>query len=128
MRGTPLNIVAELEFSWVTSSRDGPMRGYTCVVAKRHVVEIFELTEGEAAAWARDLKRVAEAVFELVDPVKLNYEIHGNSLPHLHTHVFPRFVGDPFEGGPIDPKRVTTSPYSAGEFERFRRELGERLR
>jgi diadenosine tetraphosphate (Ap4A) HIT family hydrolase len=33
---------------------------------------------------------------------KINYEIHGNTLPHLHVHLFPRFDGDPFEGLPID--------------------------
>jgi len=32
----------------------------------------------------------------------VNYEIHGNSIPHLHAHVYPRFRGDRFVGGPID--------------------------
>ena len=31
----------------------------------------------------------------------MNYEIHGNSIPHLHLHLYPRFSGDPFEGRPI---------------------------
>ena len=31
----------------------------------------------------------------------MNYEIHGNSIPHLHLHLYPRFPGDPFEGRPI---------------------------
>jgi hypothetical protein len=44
---------------------------------------------------------VARVVNELFQPVKLNYEIHGNTIPHLHLHLFPRYVGDPFEGGPI---------------------------
>ena len=52
--------------------------------------------------------------------VKLNYEIHGNTIPHLHVHIFPGYVGDPFEGGPIDPKRIQESPYGTGEFERFK--------
>ena len=33
-----------------------------------------------------------------------NVEIHGNTIPHLHTHIFPRYPGDPFEGKPIDPR------------------------
>jgi len=33
---------------------------------------------------------------------KLNYEIHGNTVPHLHLHLYPRFDGDPFVGRPID--------------------------
>ena len=28
---------------------------------------------------------------------KMNYEVHGNTIPHLHMHFFPRYAGDPFE-------------------------------
>jgi diadenosine tetraphosphate (Ap4A) HIT family hydrolase len=40
-----------------------------------------------------------------VRPTKMNYEIHGNTLPHLHLHPYPRASDDPFVGGPIDPNR-----------------------
>ena len=33
-----------------------------------------------------------ERVFE---PVKVNYDILGNSVPHLHVHVIPRYADDP---------------------------------
>jgi len=36
----------------------------------------------------------------------MNYEIHGNTIPHLHLHLFPRFAGDPFEGRPIDGRTI----------------------
>lgn len=32
---------------------------------------------------------------EVMEPVKLNYSILGNSVPHLHTHVVPRYREDP---------------------------------
>jgi diadenosine tetraphosphate (Ap4A) HIT family hydrolase len=48
---------------------------------------------------------VAEAVSSVVSPIKMNYEVHGNTLPHLHLHLFPRQIDDPFVGGPIDPRR-----------------------
>jgi diadenosine tetraphosphate (Ap4A) HIT family hydrolase len=37
----------------------------------------------------------------LFDPVKLNYLTLGNTVPHLHTHVLPRYRDDPAPGGPI---------------------------
>jgi len=36
-----------------------------------------------------------------LQPVKLNYELLGNSLPHLHTHVMPRYGDDPRPGWPF---------------------------
>jgi len=33
--------------------------------------------------------------------VKLNYETLGNALPHLHTHVMPRYADDPKPGWPF---------------------------
>ncbi|MGB6535125.1 MAG: hypothetical protein WBF58_04100 [Xanthobacteraceae bacterium] len=53
----------------------------------------------------------------------MNYEIHGNTIPHLHLHIFPRYRGDPFEGRPIDRGLINASPYKANEFEDFVAEL-----
>ena len=36
----------------------------------------------------------------------MNYEIHGNTLPHLHIHLYPRQVDDAFVGRPIDIKEM----------------------
>ena len=49
----------------------------------------------------------------------MNYEIHGNTIPHLHMHLFPRYVGDAFENQPINPRIVKTAVYAAGEFADF---------
>ena len=83
-----------------------PLRGYVCLVAKRHVREPFELPEPEREAFWRDVDRVAAAMSAGLRPDKLNYEIHGNTLPHLHLHLFPRWQGDAFAGRPIDGRKV----------------------
>jgi diadenosine tetraphosphate (Ap4A) HIT family hydrolase len=51
--------------------------------------------------------------------VKLNYDVLGNSLPHLHTHVIPRYARDPKPGWPFP------FPDDQGEAdeEQFRRDL-----
>jgi hypothetical protein len=50
----------------------------------------------------------------------MNYEIHGNSIPHLYMQFFPRYRGDRFEGQPINPRIVVQPVYGPGEFERTR--------
>jgi diadenosine tetraphosphate (Ap4A) HIT family hydrolase len=115
--------VAELEVSSVMTGEDAPMPGYCWVPLRRHAVELHDLAPDEAAAYMRDLRRVSRAVQDVTGAIKLNYEIHGNTVPHLHTHVFPRYPGDRFEGGPIDPRAVKEPVYRAGELERFRAAL-----
>ena len=61
------------------------------------------------------------------EAVKLNHEIHGNTVPHLHVHIFPRYVGDAFEGRPIDPRAVREPVYGPGEFTRLRERVVEEL-
>ena len=61
--------------------------------------------EEQSRFW-NDAMNVARAVASVVEPIKMNYEIHGNTLPHLHLHLFPRHPDDPYVGGPIDPRRA----------------------
>lgn len=76
--------------------RPAIQRGLSVVVWRgRHVAEPTELSEAEAAAYWRELLRVGRAIEQVMDPVKLNYDILGNSVPHLHTHIVPRYREDP---------------------------------
>jgi diadenosine tetraphosphate (Ap4A) HIT family hydrolase len=82
--------------------RTGIQRGYTIVIWRgRHVAEPTELTEEEAAAFWREVRAVGRALEDHLAPVKLNYELLGNSLPHLHAHVIPRYADDPRPGWPF---------------------------
>ena len=125
--GGPQDIVAECASTWVTAQRDCPMRGYACLVSKRHVAELHELSDSEAAAFMRDAQHVSAALAVITKAVKLNYEIHGNTIPHLHMHFFPRYRSDQFEGGPINPRLVTQPVYGPGEYETFRVQLATAL-
>jgi diadenosine tetraphosphate (Ap4A) HIT family hydrolase len=107
--GGPLDIAATFSTCWATVPRQAPLVGYVCVVARRHVNEPFEMTLDEQAAFWQDTMRIAAAVASHVRPIKMNYEIHGNTLPHLHVHLFPRQPDDPFVGGPVDPRFVELS-------------------
>ena len=88
----------------MTAGRDAPPPGSVCLIAKSHVREPFELTGTVRRAFWDAVDRVAAALAARLEPkpVKLNYEIHGNTIPHLHLHFFPRTAGDRFEGRPID--------------------------
>lgn len=123
LRGKPSDIIAELEASYLMAGEDSPMKGYCFLMLKRHAVELYELPPEEANAFMRDVQRTSRAVHEITRAVKLNYEIHGNTVPHLHLHLFPRYVGDAFENQPINPRLIKTPVYAPGEFAEFARRL-----
>jgi diadenosine tetraphosphate (Ap4A) HIT family hydrolase len=82
--------------------RHGVVRGYSIVIWRgRHVAEPTELAWEEASGYWREVLRVARALEEHYRPVKINIEMLGNTLPHLHTHVRPRYLDDPAPFGPL---------------------------
>ena len=77
-------------------------RGYTLVIWRgRHVNEPTELDDAEAAGYWAEVLAVARALISVYEPLKMNYETLGNSLPHLHTHLVPRYTDDPRPGQPF---------------------------
>jgi len=84
----------------------------------RHVAEPTELGEEEAAGYWREVLRVGAALERHYQPVKLNYQILGNAVPHLHTHVVPRFAQDPAPGRPLPFPRGERPHLPEGELGR----------
>ncbi len=94
-------LVAELPHSIVLLGRWQYYRGYCIVVARRHATELSQLDENERHGYFADMCRAARAIEECFHPCKLNYEILGNQVPHLHWHLFPRYAGDPDRMHPV---------------------------
>jgi diadenosine tetraphosphate (Ap4A) HIT family hydrolase len=99
--GEPQNVIAEAAATWVTAPAEAQLPGYACVVSKLHVVEPFELPERESTSFWAEAMVAARVLAQLTGALKLNYGIHGNVIPHLHLHLWPRYVDDPYDTGGI---------------------------
>jgi diadenosine tetraphosphate (Ap4A) HIT family hydrolase len=97
--------------------RSSQIPGYCIVVwCLAHVAEPTDLDPEAAEVYGREVLAAGRAVIAAFDPVKVNYFTLGNSVPHLHTHVVPRFAVDPAAGGPIPWDQVVGPPvFSEGE-------------
>jgi diadenosine tetraphosphate (Ap4A) HIT family hydrolase len=94
--------ILEGQYSDAYLQRADVQRGYTLVIWRgRHVTEPIELDEAEAAGYWAEVLAVARALIAVYKPLKMNYETLGNSLPHLHTHLVPRYAEDPRPGHPL---------------------------
>lgn len=92
--------VLELETGYVVIGDFQFYKGYTLFLCKKHVGELHELDKEFKEKFLSEMSIVSEAVFNIFKPKKLNCELLGNSDPHLHWHIFPRYPNDP---NPIDP-------------------------
>lgn len=93
--------IIELERTRVLLNRDQFFPGYCFVIAREHVTELFHLDRVVRGTVMEEVNAVAAAVAALFRPDKVNYELLGNMVPHMHWHVVPRFRTDPLWPRPI---------------------------
>ena len=107
----------ELPHSWLSSEPTECIRGACHVISKRHAVELYDLSDSELLDLMREVSTYARALHTVTGAVKINYEIHGNTVPHLHVHLYPRYLDDPFSGRPIDYHAKRADLYAPGEYD-----------
>lgn len=81
--------------------RDGfPVsRGHSLVIPKRHMASFFDASEAERSALLTLLDVARNAAQAEFSPDGYNVGINdgaaaGQTVPHLHIHLIPRFEGD----------------------------------
>ena len=90
--------VCELNVSTVFLFKEQSYCGRCIVAYKDHAVELYELQGAELLAFMEDVNKVARAMKELFNPVKINYGAYSDKLPHLHMHLAPKYVDGPDYG------------------------------
>lgn len=121
-------LIAELATARAYLHEDQFFPGYVLFVLRRHATELYGLPASERATHLEEMSRVAEAIARVFQPVKMNYELLGNQVPHIHWHLVPRLATDPDLRQPIwrvDHDPVALDPATARErVEAIRRALG----
>ena len=121
--------IADLGVSRAYLNPDQFFPGWVFVVLRRHAVELYDLAPEERAPLIEDVARVARALAVVYRPVKVNYELLGNQVPHIHWHLIPRRAGDPDPQWPVWRVPHDPVPLSAecvrDRIEAIRRALGD---
>ncbi|MEI5680665.1 HIT family protein [Mesorhizobium sp. CCNWLW179-1] len=86
--------VADLRVSRWILGQNQYIRGYSILVLSSHAVELFELEKEVRSRFVDDIADASQALQRVLSPIKINLEIQGNVVPHLHCHIKPRFLGD----------------------------------
>ena len=93
--------IIPLKHSFVTLNRDQFFPGYVLLFTRGHVTELFLLKPRMRGPVMEEVSRVAQALQTVFQPDKINYELLGNMVAHMHWHLVPRFATDPLWPRPI---------------------------
>lgn len=73
--------------------------GHTLVIPRRHMGSLFEASADERSSMLTLLDRARDRLVAELSPAGFNIGINdgpaaGQTVPHLHIHLIPRFDGD----------------------------------
>ena len=93
------SIIDENELGFVVRDIFPVNPGHTLIIPKRHVSSYFELTDEEMLAHMELLRRAKLAIDAEFSPDDYNIGVNngplaGQTVPHVHIHVMPRYRGD----------------------------------
>ena len=63
------------------------------MVFQRHATELFQLAPTERFQLIEEVSQWPRSCPTFINAKKMNYELLGNQLPHIHWHIIPRLVG-----------------------------------
>lgn len=99
--------------------------GYCILIARRHATELSQLDVHERRGYLDEMCLLARAIEKAFQPPKLNYELLGNQVPHLHWHLFPRRADDP---DVLRPVWLALDQAERDEAEKLRLQAGSQSR
>ena len=113
------HFIADLGLSQAYLHEDQFFKGWTVVVFRRHATELFQLAPTERIQLMEEVTLVAKTLAQVFNARKINYELLGNQLPHIHWHLIPRLATDPAPLEPVwrvqhEPVHLPTQELQAG--------------
>ena len=96
--------------------KDQAHKGRCVLALKSHHRELWACEPPERADFAEDLARASKAIQDLWGRTKLNLASFGDTNPHLHFHIVPKYEGGFEFGGSFEitipqPVHLTEEEY-----------------
>lgn len=95
INGTNPMVLAELSGGYAVLGDTQFLPGYCVLLPKMEVNSLNDLPLEERTHFLRDMTILGDAVITVCDPLRVNYDILGNTDHFLHAHVFPRYDTEP---------------------------------
>lgn len=111
-RGENPRVVCRVSSGWVVLGESQFLRGYSLLLPDPVVPHLNAMNDDVRKTFLYEMTLVGDALMELTDAVRMNYEMLGNLAPALHAHVFPRYDD---EDEALRTKPVWSYDWEAGQ-------------
>lgn len=89
--GTNPMLIKELKGGYAVFGDVQFLPGYCVLLPKREVNSLNDLPLDEREQFLSDMSVLGDAIIASCNPLRVNYDILGNTDKYLHAHVFPRY-------------------------------------
>ncbi|MBC7969195.1 MAG: hypothetical protein H7Z11_03520 [Verrucomicrobia bacterium] len=93
--GTNSMVIGRVPSGWLVLGDVQFLRGYALLLPDPVVPDLNALEATGRSQFLHDMTVLGDALLEVTDAYRINYQILGNLEPALHAHVFPRYLTEP---------------------------------
>ena len=94
-RGENPTVVRRMKSGWVVMCDWQKLPGYLILLADPVVGSLNDLADPERRQFLADMALMGDALLEVTDAFRINYQILCNLDQFLHAHVCPRYAWEP---------------------------------
>lgn len=91
LRGENPTVICRMRSGFAVLGDTQFLPGYCVLIAYPEARSLNELTTKERQNFLLDMSLLGDGILHVCNPLRVNYEILGNSDIFLHAHVFPRY-------------------------------------
>jgi diadenosine tetraphosphate (Ap4A) HIT family hydrolase len=93
--GTNPKVICRMNSGWAVIGDVQFLEGYCLLLPDPVVPSLNDLSGEDRIQFLSDMALIGDALLQVTNAQRINYEILGNSEPELHAHIFPRFAEEP---------------------------------
>lgn len=96
-------VICRMPSGWAVLGDAQFFSGYSLLLPDPVVSDLNALDADARRQYLYDMTVIGDALLEVTEAYRVNYEILGNLDPALHTHIFPRYRHEPesYQKGPV---------------------------
>ena len=90
-KGENPTVIAKMKSGFAVIGDPQFLPGYCVLLAYPKVNSLNDLDIKQREAFLIDMSLIGDCITDACEPIRINYDILGNTDPFLHAHIYPRY-------------------------------------